>query len=99
MRGIDADLTDIKSLTLDSNPDIVNNLAPAFEKYNEEQFVTVKLPGSSQPVGDQQSRIAWKIERLIRRDRLLLALTTPLETVDTSMLRALPASTSTILRR
>jgi capping protein alpha len=43
-------IADIKSLTLDSNPDIVNNLAPAFEKYNEEQFVTVKLPGSSQPV-------------------------------------------------
>ncbi|KAL6917810.1 hypothetical protein FSST1_009305 [Fusarium sambucinum] len=50
-------IADIKSLTLDSNPDIVNNLAPAFEKYNEEQFVTVKLPGSSQPVGDQQSRM------------------------------------------
>lgn len=40
---------DIKSLTL-SSPDIISDLAPAFEKYNEEQLVTVKLPGSSQPV-------------------------------------------------
>ncbi|KAF4449706.1 transketolase [Fusarium austroafricanum] len=43
-------IADIKSLTLDSSPDIISNLGPAFEKYNEEQFATVKLPGSSQPV-------------------------------------------------
>jgi capping protein alpha len=29
---------------------LVNDLAPAFQKYNEEQFATVKLPGSSQQV-------------------------------------------------
>jgi capping protein alpha len=63
MCNTDADSTDIKSLTLDSNPDIVNNLAPAFEKYNEEQFVTVKLPGSSQPVGDQQSRMDMRNQK------------------------------------
>ena len=28
----------------------MNELGPAFQKYNEEQFTTVKLPGSSQPV-------------------------------------------------
>lgn len=28
----------------------MDELGPAFQKYNEEQFVTVKLPGSSQPV-------------------------------------------------
>ncbi|KHO01770.1 F-actin-capping protein subunit alpha [Metarhizium album ARSEF 1941] len=39
----------IKALTV-SSPDIVSKLTPAIEKYNEEQFVTVKLPGSSQPV-------------------------------------------------
>ncbi|KAF5134478.1 F-actin-capping protein subunit alpha [Metarhizium anisopliae] len=39
----------IKALTV-SSPDIVSELTPAFEKYNEEQLVTVKLPGSSQPV-------------------------------------------------
>jgi hypothetical protein len=50
---VDVGLADIKSLTLDS-PDLFSNLGPAFEKYNEEQFVTVKLPGSSQPVGDQR---------------------------------------------
>ncbi|KAI1025852.1 hypothetical protein LB505_011501 [Fusarium chuoi] len=43
-------IADIKSLTLETSPDIISSLGPAFEKYNEEQFVTVKLPGSSQPV-------------------------------------------------
>ncbi|KAM4062953.1 f-actin capping protein alpha subunit [Hirsutella rhossiliensis] len=42
-------VADIKTLTL-SSPDIISDLAPAFEKYNEEQLVTVKLPGSSQLV-------------------------------------------------
>jgi capping protein alpha len=41
---------DIKSLTIDS-PTLIKQLGPAFEKYNEEQFATVKLPGSSQNVG------------------------------------------------
>ncbi|KAK7750766.1 F-actin-capping protein subunit alpha [Diatrype stigma] len=42
-------IADIKALTIDE-PDIVAQLEPAFEKYNEEQFVTVKLPGSTQQV-------------------------------------------------
>jgi capping protein alpha len=42
-------LLDIKALTVDS-PNLVSQLGPAFEKYNEEQFATVKLPGSSQHV-------------------------------------------------
>jgi hypothetical protein len=42
-------VADIKTLTIDT-PNIVSELAPAFEKYNEEQFATVKLPGSSQQV-------------------------------------------------
>jgi capping protein (actin filament) muscle Z-line, alpha len=41
--------TDIKALTI-SGPSVVSKLGPAFEKYNEEQFATVKLPGGSQPV-------------------------------------------------
>ncbi|KAG7286121.1 F-actin-capping protein subunit alpha [Staphylotrichum longicolle] len=40
---------DIKSLTI-STPNLVKELGPAFQKYNEEQLTTVKLPGSSQPV-------------------------------------------------
>ncbi len=40
---------DIKALTI-SKPTLVRELEPAFEKYNEEQLVTVKLPGSSQQV-------------------------------------------------
>ncbi|KAG6023192.1 F-actin-capping protein subunit alpha [Claviceps citrina] len=41
-------VADIKSLT-DVTPDLVSELTPAFQRYNEEQLVTVKLPGSSQP--------------------------------------------------
>ncbi|KAI0189646.1 2-oxoisovalerate dehydrogenase beta subunit [Astrocystis sublimbata] len=33
-----------------NDPSLISDLGPAFEKYNEEQFVTVKLPGSSQQV-------------------------------------------------
>lgn len=99
MHNTDADSSDIKSLTLDSNPDIVNSLGPAFEKYNEEQFATVKLPGSSQPVGDKETQTIQEVRGLIRRHRSLLALTTPSGTVDTTMLRALPALPSTIPRR
>ncbi|RDL37188.1 Subunits of heterodimeric actin filament capping protein Capz [Venustampulla echinocandica] len=42
-------IADIKALTIES-PNLVSQLGPAFEKYNEEQFATVKLPGSSQHV-------------------------------------------------
>ncbi|KAF4974343.1 hypothetical protein FZEAL_8741 [Fusarium zealandicum] len=47
-RRIDEKLADIKALAI-SSPDIISDLAPAFQKYNEEQLVTVKLPGSGQP--------------------------------------------------
>ncbi|CAL3962587.1 unnamed protein product [Diplocarpon coronariae] len=40
-------VADIKALTIDT-PTLVTQLGPAFEKYNEEQFATVKLPGSSE---------------------------------------------------
>lgn len=43
---------DIKALTVES-PELISQLGPAFEKYNEEQFATVKLPGGSQQVGFQ----------------------------------------------
>ncbi|KAK4453872.1 F-actin-capping protein subunit alpha [Podospora aff. communis PSN243] len=42
-------IADIKALTL-HEPSLVKGLGPAFEKYNEEQFTTVKLPGGSQQV-------------------------------------------------
>jgi len=42
-------IADIKALTINT-PNLVSQLGPAFEKYNEEQFATVKLPGSSQQV-------------------------------------------------
>ncbi|TAQ90287.1 hypothetical protein B7494_g1375 [Chlorociboria aeruginascens] len=43
------DVAHIKNLTIES-PTVISQLGPAFEKYNEEQFATVKLPGSSQHV-------------------------------------------------
>ncbi|KAK1832392.1 F-actin capping protein alpha subunit-domain-containing protein [Podospora conica] len=42
-------IADIKNLT-NNSPNLLRELAPAFERYNEEQFATVKLPGSSQLV-------------------------------------------------
>lgn len=42
--------TDIKALTINEQPDLIDELEPAFQTYNEDQFVTVKLPGSSQQV-------------------------------------------------
>ncbi|KAF7846190.1 hypothetical protein BT93_L4917 [Corymbia citriodora subsp. variegata] len=41
-------ITDIKALTSDSQ--VLKSLDPAYKKYNEEQFTTVKLPGSSESV-------------------------------------------------
>ncbi|KAL4760589.1 F-actin-capping protein subunit alpha [Aspergillus foveolatus] len=42
-------VSDIKTLTSDGD-DIIPSLAPAFERYNESQLATVKLPGASQEV-------------------------------------------------
>ncbi|EDN09993.1 conserved hypothetical protein [Histoplasma mississippiense (nom. inval.)] len=42
-------VADIKALTPDG-PALISSLAPAFEKYNEEQLATVKLPGGSEEV-------------------------------------------------
>ncbi|PHH78538.1 hypothetical protein CDD82_3005 [Ophiocordyceps australis] len=42
-------VADIKILT-QASPNLVSELTPAFKQYNEEQLVTVKLPGSSEPV-------------------------------------------------
>lgn len=42
-------VSDIEALT-SSSPNVLSDLGPAFEKYNEEQLITVKLPGGDQPV-------------------------------------------------
>ena len=33
-----------------NEPNLLQSLDPAFKKYNEEQYTTVKLPGSSETV-------------------------------------------------
>jgi capping protein alpha len=43
-------VSDIKALTIE-NPSLHDKLGPAFQKYNEEQLVTAKLPGSGEAVG------------------------------------------------
>lgn len=43
-------VNDIKALTSDDDPALVEKLKPAFQKYNEDQLVAVKLPGGSQHV-------------------------------------------------
>ncbi|KAB8070931.1 F-actin-capping protein subunit alpha [Aspergillus leporis] len=42
-------VADVKTLTSEG-PDIIPSLGPAFERYNETQLATVKLPGASQEV-------------------------------------------------
>ena len=37
-------------MTYNDNPNIKPQLEPAFKKYNEEQFITTKLPGASDEV-------------------------------------------------
>lgn len=41
---------DIKALTSDDDPALIEKLKPAFQKYNEEQLIAVRLPGGSQSV-------------------------------------------------
>lgn len=59
-------LPDIKALTIEE-PSLVSQLGPAFEKYNEEQFATVKLPGSSQHVS--QIWQSFRLTMLIVKSR------------------------------
>ncbi|MCJ1369528.1 F-actin-capping protein subunit alpha [Loxospora ochrophaea] len=42
-------VADIKALTI-GEPNLLQSVGPAFQKYNEEQLTTVKLPGSGQSV-------------------------------------------------
>ena len=54
MSGVFLRLTkaaDIKSLTAADDPTLVERAGAAFQKHNEEQLVTVKLPGSGKNVG------------------------------------------------
>ncbi|OAA51886.1 F-actin-capping protein subunit alpha [Metarhizium rileyi] len=66
-------IADIKALAV-SSPDIVSELTPAFEKYNEEQLVTVKLPGSSQPLIElclRSRNAGTSVRKVLRELRIL----------------------------
>lgn len=84
---------DIKALTA-STPNVVSALTPAFERYNEEQLATVKLPGSSQPVRRPLQMAAPQVARsrinlyLSMIHRYSSANTILSETDDITMLRA-----------
>ena len=43
-------VNDIKALTSDDDPSLIEKLKPAFQQYNEEQLLAVKLPGAADPV-------------------------------------------------
>lgn len=60
----------MKALTSDED-DIIPSLAPAFERYNETQLTTVKLPGASQEVGPGHTTF---IERVMLTGACLLML-------------------------
>lgn len=49
-------ITAIKSI-IGNDASVSQQLEPAFQKYNEEQFTTVKLPGASQPVRRSQGEV------------------------------------------
>lgn len=91
---------DIKTLTA-SSPNLLSQLGPAFQKYNEEQLITVKLPGGSQSVGQfchiNGRGLLWMLMRAV--DRFLSANTTPWAMADTMMSRARPASPLTTSHR
>lgn len=44
-----SDVADIKALA-GNDASLLQSLEPAFRKYNEQQYATVKLPGSSESV-------------------------------------------------
>ena len=50
------DLADIKALA-GNDASLLQSLEPAFRKYNEQQYATVKLPGSSEPVRRAEERM------------------------------------------
>ena len=54
-------INDIKALTVDDSS-LHGNLGPAFERYNEEQLATTKLPGSSEAVGLTHLRSSLGVE-------------------------------------
>lgn len=88
-------VNDVKALTSDDDPALISKLKPAFQRYNEEQLTAVKLPGSSQPVGDA-CRAGWCCADLCR---FLSANTTSSQMDDTTMWRATLALSSTTLHK
>lgn len=54
-------VNDIQALTAD-DPSLHATLGPAFQKYNEEQLATTKLPGSSEAVGPDRLAVLCRTE-------------------------------------
>jgi capping protein alpha len=84
-------VNDIKKLTIE-DPSLHSKLGPAFQKYNEEQLTTTKLPGSSEPV-------SLPLHGFARRDssqsRSSSANTTSCQTGAISTSSAVPAGSTT----
>ncbi|KAL8723835.1 MAG: hypothetical protein Q9181_007149, partial [Wetmoreana brouardii] len=87
-------IADVKKLTVDE-PNLLDSITPAFQKYNEEQLSTVKLPGSSKNVSERAIR---ELKRYLgdaeKPDRSSSAPTTRSEMEDTMIQRAKDLSSS-----
>ncbi|KAJ5907350.1 F-actin-capping protein subunit alpha [Penicillium taxi] len=83
-------VVDVQSLT--EGEDIIPLLAPAFERYNESQLTTVKLPGSSQEVGiypapPLESQTSFEIDHTTQTASA--AQSSPLESQNADLIKSL----------
>ena len=60
-------VNDVESLTSETDPTLISKLKPAFQKYNEEQLASTKLPGGSQSVSLPILFMAGKEYSLLER--------------------------------
>ncbi|KAJ5651445.1 F-actin-capping protein subunit alpha [Penicillium longicatenatum] len=96
-------VADVQTLT--EGEDIIPQLAPAFERYNESQLTTVKLPGSSQEVivsefnklednryFDSESQTSFEIDHITQTASA--AQSAPLESQNADLINSLLKSLS-----
>ncbi|KAJ5974639.1 hypothetical protein N7481_011849 [Penicillium waksmanii] len=92
-------VADVQALTSEEG-DIIPSLAPAFERYNEAQLTTVKLPGSSQEVivsefnkvegnryFDPESQTSFEIDHITQTASA--AQSAPLESQNADLIKSL----------
>ncbi|KAL8685191.1 MAG: hypothetical protein Q9218_007914, partial [Villophora microphyllina] len=86
-------IADVKKLTV-NEPRILDSITPAFQKYNEEQLITVKLPGSSKNVRGQTLELLNVV--LIAEGGIGPDHTALLKSLTTHSTEHYPSATSTV---